>query len=205
MTRINVTAFKQCMMKKKRMLQAAGLTTSLCCITSKCGSCSPTSLNAMHTHPFATHTQKYACNLQLLRLRRTFILGQYLPKAKAGRDHSPCFCCFLLSGSPNGSTSAHHPHPAQAPQSWPCRTRPIRKGPGAFTVQPRMQAPESWPCRRRPVKTGSGAFNPKTSSVTKRRPFYSGNLSSDTPGDSRQAFLHWGDVISINQSIKQCI
>jgi len=38
-------------------------------------------------------------------------------------------------------------------------------------------------------------FNPETSiSIQKRHP-YIGNLNSETLGDSKNAFLHWGDVL----------
>ncbi len=38
-------------------------------------------------------------------------------------------------------------------------------------------------------------FNPETSIQIQKRPFYSGNQNSETPGDSKNAFLHWGDVL----------
>jgi len=38
-------------------------------------------------------------------------------------------------------------------------------------------------------------LNPKTSITLQERPSYSGNLNSETPGDSTNAFLHWGDVL----------
>jgi len=37
--------------------------------------------------------------------------------------------------------------------------------------------------------------NPKTSVLSQKRPSYSGNLNSKMPGDSRNKFLHWGDVL----------
>jgi len=38
-------------------------------------------------------------------------------------------------------------------------------------------------------------FNPKTSIPIQKRHPYTGNLHSGTSGDSRNAFLHWGDVL----------
>jgi len=37
-------------------------------------------------------------------------------------------------------------------------------------------------------------FNPETSILIQKLSFYSGNLNSETPGDSKNAFLRWGDV-----------
>jgi len=36
--------------------------------------------------------------------------------------------------------------------------------------------------------------NPETAIFIQKRPFYTGNLNSETPGNSKNAFLHWGDV-----------
>jgi len=45
-------------------------------------------------------------------------------------------------------------------------------------------------------ETLSALFNPKASvSIQKRYP-YTGNLNSESPGDSKNAFLHWGDVLA---------
>ncbi len=41
---------------------------------------------------------------------------------------------------------------------------------------------------------GEAPFNPETSILTQKRPFHNGNLNSETPGDSKNPFLHWGDV-----------
>jgi len=38
-------------------------------------------------------------------------------------------------------------------------------------------------------------FNPKTSILIQKRHPYTGNLNSETSGDSKNAFLHWGDVL----------
>ena len=37
-------------------------------------------------------------------------------------------------------------------------------------------------------------FNPKTSILIQKRPFYSGILNSELPGDSKKAIIHLGDV-----------
>ena len=37
--------------------------------------------------------------------------------------------------------------------------------------------------------------DPKMSIVIQKRHLYTGNVNSETPGDSRNAFLHWGDVL----------
>ncbi len=36
--------------------------------------------------------------------------------------------------------------------------------------------------------------NPKTSVLIQKRRPYTENLNSETPGDSKNTFLHWGDV-----------
>lgn len=112
----------------------------------------PPSLKMMNPHPSATPTQKYAFDLHVSRLQLAFILSQYLPRAKAGRDHSPRFCCFLPLDSPTDSTSALHPHPAQAPQNWPCRTGPVRTGSGV-SITPNQECKQillhaGMPCRK---------------------------------------------------------
>ncbi len=38
-------------------------------------------------------------------------------------------------------------------------------------------------------------FNPETSILIQKRHPYTGNLNSETLGDSKNAFLHWGDVL----------
>ena len=38
-------------------------------------------------------------------------------------------------------------------------------------------------------------FNPETSSLIQKRHPYTRNLNSETPGDSKNAFLHWGDIL----------
>ncbi len=40
-------------------------------------------------------------------------------------------------------------------------------------------------------------FNSRTSILIQKRPFKSGNLNSETPGDSRNVFLHWGNVLGV--------
>ena len=37
--------------------------------------------------------------------------------------------------------------------------------------------------------------------LIQKRPCYSGNLNSETPGDSKNAYLHWEDVVGITQSM----
>ena len=37
-------------------------------------------------------------------------------------------------------------------------------------------------------------FNPETSILIQKRHPYTGNLNLETPGDSKDAFLYWGDV-----------
>ncbi len=37
-------------------------------------------------------------------------------------------------------------------------------------------------------------FNPRESILIQKRPFYSGNLNSETPGDRENTVLHWGYV-----------
>jgi len=43
-------------------------------------------------------------------------------------------------------------------------------------------------------------FNPETLILIQKRHPYAGNLNSETPGDSKNAFLHWGDVLGIGKS-----
>jgi len=38
-------------------------------------------------------------------------------------------------------------------------------------------------------------FNSETPILIQKRPFYSGNLNWETSGDSKNAFLHWGDIL----------
>jgi len=40
--------------------------------------------------------------------------------------------------------------------------------------------------------------------IQKRHP-YTGNLNSETPGDSKNAFLHWGDVLDVHNSAQGCL
>ncbi len=121
---LGVWCYSKISLKKKRRPQAAELANVTVYGQFTTQQIQHSSLKMMNNHPFATHTQRYVFDLHVLSLRPAYILGQYLLRAKAGRDHSPRFCCFLPSGSPTGSTSALHPHPTQAPQNWPCRTSP---------------------------------------------------------------------------------
>jgi len=41
-------------------------------------------------------------------------------------------------------------------------------------------------------------FSPKTSIFLQKRLPYSGNLNSETPGDSKNAFLYRGDVLELD-------
>ena len=151
----------------------------------------------MNNHPFATHNQNCAFKLCVSSLQPTYILSQYLLKAKAGRGRSPRFCCFLPSGSPAGSTSALHPHPVQAPQNWPCTTGPdqllsvpkrvfqlrsihstveffhqvLRPVPPQPSTLIQHQLLKTGPAEQAPVTTES-----VTSSVIQRRLVYSGFL-----------------------------
>lgn len=50
-------------------------------------------------------------------------------------------------------------------------------------------------CPGLPAIARSALFNPNTSILIKKRHSYTGNLNSETPGDSKNAFLHWGDVL----------
>ncbi len=46
------------------------------------------------------------------------------------------------------------------------------------------------------VHVGNAAlFNPATSTLIQKRHPYTGNLDSETAGDSKNAFLHCGDVL----------
>jgi len=38
-------------------------------------------------------------------------------------------------------------------------------------------------------------FNPEMSNLIQKRHPYTGNVNSETPGDSETAFLHWGDTL----------
>ncbi len=40
-------------------------------------------------------------------------------------------------------------------------------------------------------------FNLKTSMLIQKCHPYTGNLNSETPGDSKNAFLHWGNVLDL--------
>ncbi len=44
-------------------------------------------------------------------------------------------------------------------------------------------------------------LNPKTSILMQKCHSYTGNLNSETPGDSKNAFLHFGDVLVIQDLI----
>ncbi len=44
-------------------------------------------------------------------------------------------------------------------------------------------------------------FNPETSILIQKRHPYTGNLNSETPGDSKNAFLHWGDVLALPKDL----
>ncbi len=44
-------------------------------------------------------------------------------------------------------------------------------------------------------------FNPETSIFIQKRHPYTGNLNSETPGDSKNAFLHCGDVLAAPQFV----
>ncbi len=48
----------------------------------------------------------------------------------------------------------------------------------------------------------SANVNTKTSILSQKHPFYSGNLNSRMPGDSRNACLNWADVIGQHQTRK---
>ncbi len=45
-----------------------------------------------------------------------------------------------------------------------------------------------------PDVSTAALFNPKMSVVIQKRHFYTGNLNSETLGDSKNTLLHWGDV-----------
>ena len=40
-------------------------------------------------------------------------------------------------------------------------------------------------------------LNPETSILLQKRHPYTGNLNRETSGDSKNAFLHWGDVLGL--------
>ena len=40
-------------------------------------------------------------------------------------------------------------------------------------------------------------FNPKTSTAVQKRHPCTGNLNSETPGDSKKVFLHWGHDLNV--------
>ena len=44
----------------------------------------------------------------------------------------------------------------------------------------------------------SALYNPKSSILIQKRHPYTENLNSETPGDSKNAFLHWGDVLGLD-------
>ena len=46
------------------------------------------------------------------------------------------------------------------------------------------------------LRTQAALFNPKTSILIQKRHPYNGNLKSETLGDSKNEFLHWGDVLA---------
>ncbi len=43
-------------------------------------------------------------------------------------------------------------------------------------------------------------FNDRKSTLVQKHHPYTGNLNSETPGDSNNAFLHWGDVLDVTQT-----
>jgi len=46
------------------------------------------------------------------------------------------------------------------------------------------------------LRDKTALFNPETSVLIQQHPFYKGNLKSETPGDSKNTVLHWGDVLA---------
>ncbi len=59
------------------------------------------------------------------------------------------------------------------------------------------------PCQHPHLQIIEALFNPKTSVLIQRRHPYTGNVNSETSGDSRNALLHCGDVI--RRSSEQCM
>ena len=48
------------------------------------------------------------------------------------------------------------------------------------------------------VQEASRSFQSQNVYFIQKHPFYSGNPNSETPGDSKNAFLYWGDVIDLS-------
>jgi len=46
--------------------------------------------------------------------------------------------------------------------------------------------------------------NPKTPIYIQKCPFYNENLNLGMPGDSKNAFLHWSDVLGCSKYKRQC-
>ncbi len=52
------------------------------------------------------------------------------------------------------------------------------------------------------MKLSLALFNPQTPILIQKRHPCTGNLNSETLGDSKNAFLHWGDVLDNNEACK---
>ncbi len=52
---------------------------------------------------------------------------------------------------------------------------------------------------KRPYFHMPALLNPKMSIFSQKRPSHGGILNSETPGDSKNAFLHWVDVLAFRQ------
>jgi len=57
----------------------------------------------------------------------------------------------------------------------------------------------------RPLGKHGGLLNPKTSILIQKRHSYTRNLNSETSGDSKNAFLHGGDVLGLVMIILQIL
>ena len=55
--------------------------------------------------------------------------------------------------------------------------------------------PNEGSCRQRSLQVSAALFDPKTSILIQKRHPYTENLNSETSGDSKNAFLHCGDVL----------
>ena len=52
--------------------------------------------------------------------------------------------------------------------------------------------PQLWLCRL------AAFLDPQTCTLLQKLPFHRGNLNSDMPGDCKDVYLHWGDVLVVH-------
>ncbi len=111
------------------------------------------------------------------------------------KDKNPCLCTGTLQIIlfVHESTKTHWSVCAQEHQKPPTRlTSDAAKNSHYTFILPQYSQHKG---SINPAVVLQALFSPKTSILIQKRPLYSGNLNSKAPGDSKNAFLHWGDVL----------